>query len=155
MRRLGTAARLAAGAIGEPGRRRFYLRVGTGDDDVWFPLEKGQVRALAERCLEVLRPAMPEPVGDAQLGVPVSEDFTVGDITLAISDTLFDFVLHPLEEGDEPVEFSAPAGMVRSMAEEALRVVAAGRPLCPYCNLPIDPDGHLCPASNGDRRRAR
>jgi len=33
-------------------------------------------------------------------------------------------------------------------------VVAAGRPPCPLCGLPLDPDGHVCPRQNGYRRRA-
>jgi uncharacterized repeat protein (TIGR03847 family) len=32
------------------------------------------------------------------------------------------------------------------------RVVAAGRPQCPFCHLPIDPQGHICPRANGYRR---
>ena len=42
----------------------------------------------------------------------------------------------------------------RGFAERAQRVVAAGRPPCPFCNLPLDPDGHLCPRQNGYRRRS-
>ena len=36
----------------------------------------------------------------------------------------------------------------------ATRVVAAGRPPCPFCHLPIDPDGRICPRANGYRRHA-
>jgi uncharacterized repeat protein (TIGR03847 family) len=37
----------------------------------------------------------------------------------------------------------------RAFAERALRTVAAGRPPCPLCGLPLDPAGHLCPRRNG------
>ncbi|HSW41517.1 MAG TPA: DUF3090 family protein [Patescibacteria group bacterium] len=37
----------------------------------------------------------------------------------------------------------------RAFAEGALRTVAAGRPPCPLCGLPLDPTGHLCPRRNG------
>ena len=40
-------------------------------------------------------------------------------------------------------------------AAEAEAAVAAGRPICPRCSLPIDPDGHVCPALNGDLRHRR
>ncbi|MBV9291748.1 MAG: DUF3090 family protein, partial [Frankiales bacterium] len=33
----------------------------------------------------------------------------------------------------------------------ALRVVAAGRPPCPLCGNPLDPQGHVCPRQNGHR----
>jgi hypothetical protein len=37
----------------------------------------------------------------------------------------------------------------RGFAESALRVVTAGRPPCPMCGQPLDPQGHLCPRRNG------
>ncbi|MEY9211268.1 DUF3090 family protein [Thermobifida halotolerans] len=39
----------------------------------------------------------------------------------------------------------------RAFAARALRVVAAGRPDCPLCGNPLDPDGHICPRQNGYR----
>jgi glutamate synthase domain-containing protein 1 len=39
----------------------------------------------------------------------------------------------------------------RAFVLHALAVVAEGRPLCQLCGLPIDPSGHICPASNGHR----
>jgi uncharacterized repeat protein (TIGR03847 family) len=41
----------------------------------------------------------------------------------------------------------------RSFAERARQVVSAGRPPCPFCNQPLDPQGHVCPRANGYRRR--
>lgn len=40
----------------------------------------------------------------------------------------------------------------RAFIERARRVVSAGRPPCPLCGLPLDPDGHLCPRQNGYHR---
>jgi uncharacterized repeat protein (TIGR03847 family) len=37
----------------------------------------------------------------------------------------------------------------RAFAERALRTVAAGRPPCPFCGLPLEPTGHICPRKNG------
>jgi uncharacterized repeat protein (TIGR03847 family) len=34
-------------------------------------------------------------------------------------------------------------------AEGALQVVAAGRPPCPLCGEPLDPQGHICVRRNG------
>ena len=41
------------------------------------------------------------------------------------------------------------AAMAQRFAKGALRVVAAGRPVCPFCGLPIERTGHLCPRRNG------
>jgi uncharacterized repeat protein (TIGR03847 family) len=37
----------------------------------------------------------------------------------------------------------------RSFVARAMAVVAAGRPPCPLCGQPLDPQGHLCPRRNG------
>ena len=39
--------------------------------------------------------------------------------------------------------------VARAFAKRALRVVAAGRPPCPLCGNPLDPEGHICPRQNG------
>jgi len=41
----------------------------------------------------------------------------------------------------------------RGFAKRAIAVVGAGRPPCPFCGLPLDATGHLCPRQNGYRRR--
>lgn len=43
----------------------------------------------------------------------------------------------------------------RGFAGRAASVVSAGRPACPFCGQPLDPDGHLCPRSNGHKQVAR
>ena len=40
---------------------------------------------------------------------------------------------------------------LRILAERGAAVVAKGRPECPLCGNPIDPQGHTCPAQNGHR----
>ena len=42
----------------------------------------------------------------------------------------------------------------RAFARRAVALVAAGRPACPFCGRPIDPQGHICPRANGYRRHA-
>ena len=37
----------------------------------------------------------------------------------------------------------------RAFIDRAKRVVAAGRPPCPLCGLPLDTEGHVCPRQNG------
>jgi uncharacterized repeat protein (TIGR03847 family) len=37
---------------------------------------------------------------------------------------------------------------VRAMAAKGAEAVAAGRPLCPLCDMPRDPAGHRCPRWN-------
>ena len=56
------------------------------------------------------------------------------------------------ETGDVLRVRLAPAA-ARAFAKRALAVVGAGRPPCPFCGLPLDATGHLCPRQNGYRRR--
>lgn len=49
----------------------------------------------------------------------------------------------------EPAEVMTvriPVGTARAFAKRTLEVVGAGRPICPLCGTPMDPDGHTCPA---------
>ncbi len=43
--------------------------------------------------------------------------------------------------------------VARAFAQRASAVVGAGRPPCPFCGLPLDAAGHVCPRQNGYRRR--
>jgi uncharacterized repeat protein (TIGR03847 family) len=68
----------------------------------------------------------------------------------------------PLTDGGEEDEEAEPeevflvrleAGPARAFVKRAELVIEAGRPDCPFCGNPIDPDGHLCVRANGFRRR--
>ena len=41
------------------------------------------------------------------------------------------------------------ADAARSFVARAERIVGAGRPPCPLCGAPLDPQGHICPRRNG------
>ncbi len=41
------------------------------------------------------------------------------------------------------------AEAARSFVVRAARIVASGRPPCPLCGAPLDPQGHICPRRNG------
>jgi uncharacterized repeat protein (TIGR03847 family) len=110
-------------------------------------------------------------VGDTgALDEPINEAFRVGTLSLGW-DTVDELLILEAREltGDEDeddeededgdddddedgpdllqVRFS-PAD-ARRFAARALRVLAAGRPPCPLCGQPLDPQGHLCPRRNG------
>jgi uncharacterized repeat protein (TIGR03847 family) len=151
MRDLGAVESFRAGAVGEPGRRTFLLDV----DGEHFLLEKEQVAALAARSLDLARTLGVQPQDPiAELNRAGEPTFRVGSIEITPEPHGITIVLHPVEGGDEePVSFVVTPPAIDAMARRAVLVVAAGRLPCPYCNLPLDPAGHVCPASNGDRRR--
>jgi uncharacterized repeat protein (TIGR03847 family) len=42
----------------------------------------------------------------------------------------------------------ATRAQVRAMVRHGAAAVEAGRPRCPLCEFPMDPDGHICPRWN-------
>ena len=103
---------------------------------------------------------------------PIEEEFRAGTMTLAwdgasqrIVIEVFPFTEeavvspeqvdedHEEPEPDEVLLVRITAGVARAFAKRAETVIAAGRPSCPFCGNPIDPDGHLCVRANGFRRR--
>ncbi|MGD9958822.1 DUF3090 domain-containing protein [Nocardioides sp.] len=103
---------------------------------------------------------------------PIEEEFRAGTMTLAwepqtqrVVIEVFPYteaaVVSP-EQLDEDLEEPEPdevfvvritAGAARAFVKRAATVVEAGRPSCPFCGNPIDPDGHLCVRANGFKRR--
>ena len=92
------------------------------------------------------------------------EEFRVGAIALAWDGEDERVVIEAQEESENPVEPLAdevpeggPAVLrvritpaeARAFSRRALQIVAQGRPACPYCGLPLDAEGHVCPRQNG------
>ena len=129
---------------------------------------------MSSRSTEGIVPALaPLDLEDSEpLEQPIEEEFRAGTMTLSwdpdderVVIEVFPFseaaVVSP-EQVDEELEEPEPdeiflvrldAGSARAFVKRAERVVEAGRPTCPFCGGPIDPDGHLCVRANGFRRR--
>lgn len=158
IRDLGPAEGFVGAAIGEPGRRTFYLEVVAGGLSRWYLCEKTQIEALARRALEVLAEAHvvadPEAVeqifGRAVLGAEQEPEFRVGTMALRYSadGELIAIELVSVDE-DDGVSFQVAPEQLQAMALRGLEVVGKGRPICERCRLPKDPDGHQCPSTNG------
>jgi len=55
------------------------------------------------------------------------------------------------EDGDtsDVVRVHLQPGRALAFAKRALEVVSAGRPPCPFCGQPLNPEGHICARRNG------
>lgn len=154
--------------LGEPGRRAFYLQARAEGRVFTLPVEKEQVRILAERLRELLllvdaddTISKAPPARDPALGLaePIEPEARVAGIGIGYLDDTDRIVVavQPADEnnGDEDEEteyrFALRRDQVRALILHALAVVAEGRPVCRLCGLPINPEGHNCPASNGHR----
>src|SRR6478609_6175026 len=123
---------------------------------------------------ESLIPAV-APLGlddSAPLEQPIEEEFRAGTMTLSWDpaderivievfpfseaavvspDQLDEEIIEP--EPDEVLVVRLAPGAARAFVKRSAQVLDAGRPSCPFCGNPIDPDGHLCVRANGFRRR--
>jgi len=173
--------RFVAGTVGEPGARTFFLQARDGSRITSIACEKEQVMALAERLDvmldEVARRFDREPAvvigadDNRPLDQPIEEEFRAGTMTLAwkadaerVVIEVFAAVPEAPEPEEEPDLTTLENGdgevfvvriteeQARAFARRAVALVAAGRPSCPFCGRPIDPQGHICPRSNGYRR---
>jgi uncharacterized repeat protein (TIGR03847 family) len=129
---------------------------------------------MASNTAEGLIPAVaPLSLDDSEpLEQPIEEEFRAGTMTLSwdpddqrVVIEVFPFteaaVVTP-DQVDEDFEEPEPdevllvriqPGPARAFVKRAEQVLEAGRPTCPFCGNPIDPDGHLCVRANGFRRR--
>ncbi len=53
-----------------------------------------------------------------------------------------------LDDGGALARMRITLEQARSFIVRAGELMAASRPLCPFCGLPTDPDGHYCPREN-------
>ena len=163
-----TPERFVAGTVGEPGERAFYLQIRSNARLFSVAVEKAQVQAISAR-LEVMiaeiRKSNPLmiieklPIDDAPLESPIDAEFQIGAMSLAWDEesTLICVELFELEDDEEDaegevVEINVTLAMAAAFAARSKAVVNAGRLPCPFCGIPIDPRGHLCPRANGYRR---
>src|SRR3954449_5289910 len=81
----------------------------------------------------------------------VIEVFPYTEAAVVSPDQLDEDLTEP--EPDEVFLVRIDAGSARAFVKRASQVLDAGRPSCPFCGNPIDPEGHLCVRANGFRRR--
>jgi uncharacterized repeat protein (TIGR03847 family) len=165
-----TPDRFTTGTVGEPGHRVFYLQAAEHGAVATLRLEKQQVAALAEYLAGILAdlPDAEDEPDDVELVEPVVAEWVVGSLAVAYEEAADRILLVAEElvvEPDEDDESDAPPAVdpteepasarfrltrdqVAAFIRRAAELVVSGRPLCPLCGRPIDPEGHACPRLN-------
>lgn len=173
-------SRCIIGAIGEYPDQSYYLQVVQDSQLVSVELDAMQLRLIAKRIDQLLDdvadyynlrlPRRARHVDDlSPLDLPLDSEFLVGTIGLAWSEEKSAILLELLsftngefdenlilsddaEEGPDTVRIMLSPHFARQFAHRTKIVYAAGRPLCPLCGEPMDPEGHICVRLNGYRR---
>ena len=166
---LNPVDRITADAIGEPGKRVFYLQARKGHQLITVICEKEHVAALSMAIDQVLlsladddAEAVVEPDPIINEGMdpeyPLEPVFRAGRVNMdydQVSELLVTLAYELMDEDDETptsvARFWATQAQMRAFSIHGQEVIAAGRPTCAMCGEPIDPEGHFCPRKNGDR----
>ncbi|MEO6703248.1 MAG: DUF3090 domain-containing protein [Jatrophihabitantaceae bacterium] len=173
--------RFVVGTVGQPGERTFFLQASDDGRLVSVALEKAQVSVLVERIEQLLEEmstrtgfeSLDDIATDTDpLENPIDEEFRVAAMGLAY-DTESGLIiieaqapaesaeeaeatlLEDTDEGPDALRVRLAHRAAAEFVERARLVIGAGRPPCPLCNQPLDPQGHVCPRSNGYRRQVR
>ena len=155
-------------AIGPPGKRVFYIQGWQDDRTVTLIVEKFQIQSLAigleQFLIEIeennpdLSPASAEYTEDnMHILPPVDPLFRVGELGLgydADNDLLILVAREQTRDEEDPedsrvVRFWCTRSQLRAMSSWGIEIASRGRPLCPQCREPMDPEGHFCPKKNG------
>jgi uncharacterized repeat protein (TIGR03847 family) len=174
--------RFVAGTVGPPGQRTFFLQVSAGSRLASVSLEKQQLRTLADRVNDLLDDFAAGEAADVvaqsledlePLATPIEDEFRVGTMSLGWDAERRVVIVecHDGQEGQEGDQEGEPAvepehpadsetvlrvviepASARAFARRCTKVIAAGRPPCPFCGGPLDPTGHICPRANGYKR---
>jgi len=164
-RDLGDLTHVSAEAIGQPGQRRFRLRAlsaAGGSASLW--MEKEQLRALGDAINSVLDGEgytyrrLPLDDLPAEPVFPLSAELEMRAAQLSIGlnreAQRIVLIMADAPEPDEGTVVTVEFDFRRAyeLRRQITDVVAAGRPPCPLCGGPLDPDGHVCPRSNGHHK---
>lgn len=152
---------LTTGAVGPPGQRVFFIQARHDDQVVSLRLEKAQVAALIGH-LGVVMADLPPP-GDLptelDLVEPVVAEWVVGSMGVTYDEDDDRIILVAEEFLDEEADEEPARAVIRATREQVVAfslhgasVVEAGRPPCPLCGQPLDPEGHVCIRLNGHRQ---
>ncbi len=155
---------LSAVAMGEPGKRTFFLIMGQKEDWVRVWLEKEQLEVLALAIDQFLVTLSQEhhrlpleaeetPLSGDVLSRLPSAELEIDQITLGYDHeratlNLLVHLLGPQREDPTELYCRTTLAQLKELGNQAKSLCAAGRPRCVLCGNPIDPTGHICPKRN-------
>lgn len=172
----GPARLIGAESIGEPGNRRFriYIRSSRGTASLWIEREQldvlGQVmeKLIANMTsglplrIEAAAKAPKLPPTPANFPEEPDIEFPIGNMQVGYDKHLDRAILRagPLvlierdgeyfapDEHDFPFSVIISRPQAQQLTLHIRGIIAAGRPRCPFCNRPMQPN-HLCEKVNG------
>ncbi|MDP6964801.1 MAG: DUF3090 family protein [Acidimicrobiales bacterium] len=153
-----------AGTVGPQGRRVFFLQASCGNQVLSLKVEKQQMAGLADFLTSMLND-LPPTVESVNIGIvdqvhpkfiePEEPDWVIGSLGVTYEQSEDQLILIAEElirdEASEPAQarLSLSRLQVEHFIQTAQELISSGRPLCPYCGSPLEPDAAgWCPCSN-------
>jgi len=162
---------ITADAVGPQGQRAFYLQGTKGTRIATLTAEKFQIQSLAVGIEQFLAeiahkfPDIPDASADydeaaMHIQPPIDPLFRLADIGLGYSaeNDLVVLVIHellPEDSQEDPgvVRLWCMRSQLRALSHWSMEVASRGRPICPQCGQPEEPEGHFCVKKNGGHKR--
>lgn len=143
-------------SIGEPGKRTFRIMVSSASSTAAIWLEKEQLFQLGQAIQQMVANLPTERAASStptqREATPLTRlEFKLAKLVLGHDGpkSLFIIDAHDSDDDEATVRVWVDEQQINGFAEEALKLCAAGRPICPLCARPIDPEGHACARTNG------
>ena len=162
----GALVTISAEAVGQPGQRRFRVRMLSANGDsatCW--MEKEQLTALRDALSTILKDEgysyvqvpLDDRAPDPALPLNSDTEFQTGQLSVGVNREAKRAAViaagRPESGEGDVITVSAEFDFRRAyeFCVQISEVVNAGRPSCPLCSGPIDPAGHMCVKTNGHK----
>lgn len=175
---LNPCKRLTTDAIGKPGQRTFFIQGETNEETVTLIFEKIQLQSLLVTIIRFFEnlhqkyPLLNQESGafienEMTITPPVDPLFRIGELSLiyepsgdqvclATKEVVFDQedlnIGELNQDNARTINFWCTRDQLQQFANWSVELLQRGRPICPLCNQPIEPEGHLCPKKNGHKK---
>jgi uncharacterized repeat protein (TIGR03847 family) len=175
---LNPCTKFTTDAIGKPGQRTFFIQGETDNETISLIYEKIQLQSLIVaiiRFFENLHEKYPDlnheegkfSETDMRITPPVDPLFRIEDLNLVFDpdqDKVCIVAKEIIFEQEDPasqmkaqddariVNYWCSRDQLSQFVNWGVELLQRGRPICPLCNEPIEPEGHLCPKKNGHKK---
>jgi uncharacterized repeat protein (TIGR03847 family) len=156
-------------AIGSPGQRVFYIQGWKAERCITLVVEKIQVQSLAigveEFLGEIVKkfpdlPSLSTAYDEDKMHIqpPIDPLFRVREFSLgySVENDMIVLIAQQLLSEDQDaseasvVRFWCTRSQIYALSLWGLEVTSRGRPTCPLCGQPMNPnEKHFCPKKNG------
>ena len=152
-----------AGTVGPQGRRVFFLQASFGNQVLSLKVEKQQISGLADFLTNMLNDLPPadesemlnNATSETEFVDPGEHDWVIGSLGVTYEQSEDQLILIAEElirdENSEPAQARLPLSrlQVEHFVQTAQELISSGRPPCPYCGSPLEPDAAgWCPCFN-------